>query len=136
MGNLHTDGTLQAIFSSSPSGDFYISVKGRNMVQTWSAVPQVVGTTPLFYDFTDASSKAYGNNMIEVATGVWAFYSGDLNQDDLVDTQDYVFWEAKYLDSAFGEEPTDLNGDGIVDTQDYTIWEGNYLSSVFAAYPF
>ncbi len=135
-GNLHTDGTLQAIFSSSPSGAFYISVKGRNMVQTWSAVPQVVGSNPLFYDFTDASSKAYGNNMIEVATGVWAFYSGDLNQDDLVDTQDYVFWEAKYLDSAFGEEPTDLNGDGIVDTQDYTIWEGNYLSSVFAAYPF
>ena len=135
-GQLYTDGTLMAYFSNLVYGSYYIVIKGNNIVQTWSASPQILGSTQLTYDFTTASSQAYGNNMKEVATDVWAFYSGDLNQDDLVDSQDYVFWEGKYLEGAFGEEPSDLNGDGLVDAQDYIIWEGNYLISVFAAYPF
>ena len=74
--------------------------------------------------------------MSEVEPGVFALYQGDLSLDDLVDFGDYTIWEAKYLDFAFGVEPTDLNGDGLVDFVDYTIWEANYLNFIFAAYPF
>ncbi|MBL0012208.1 MAG: hypothetical protein IPP30_00120 [Flavobacterium sp.] len=57
VATLHTDGTLNAVFNSVPGGSYYIVVKGRNMVQTWSASPQVIGATPLTYDFTTAASK-------------------------------------------------------------------------------
>lgn len=136
IGTLHTDGTLQATFPSLSNGSYYIVVKGSNIVQTWSALPQTIGTTPLNYDFTTVASKAYGNNMKQVSTGVWAFYSSDLLQDDLIDLTDYSIWEAQYLDFAFGIDPTDLNGDGLVDLTDYSIWEANYLDFIFAAYPF
>jgi len=136
VATLHTDGNMSATFAPAVSGSYFIAVKGRNIVQTWSASPQTISALPLTYDFTTAASQAYGNNMKEVESGVWAFYNGDLIQDDLLDTQDFVIWEAKYLDAAFGEEVSDLNGDGLVDTQDYTLWEANYLNFVFAAYPF
>ncbi|MBK8600043.1 MAG: hypothetical protein IPN80_05310 [Flavobacterium sp.] len=122
-------------FSSAPVGSFYVVVRGANSVTTWSASPQIVGAMQLNYDFTTVSTKAYGNNMVEVESGVWAIYSGELSSDDIIDLQDFTFWEGKYLEFAFGVEPSDLNGDGLVDTQDYTIWEGNYLNFVFEARP-
>jgi hypothetical protein len=136
IGTLKTDGALSVTFNTAAAGSYYIAVKGSNLVQTWSAAPQVVGTTPLNYDFSTSASQAYGDNMSEVEPGVFALYQGDLSLDDLVDFGDYTIWEAKYLDFAFGVEPTDLNGDGLVDFVDYTIWEANYLNFIFAAYPF
>lgn len=136
IGTLHTDGTLQASFSTAPSGSYYIAVKGSNLVQTWSSSPQAVGSTPLDYDFSTSASQAYGDNMLEMESGVFAMYQGDLAADDLVDLSDYSIWESKYFDFAFGVEPTDLNGDGLVDLSDYSIWEANYFSFIFAAYPF
>ncbi|MBK8599881.1 MAG: hypothetical protein IPN80_04395 [Flavobacterium sp.] len=136
VGTLQTDGSLSVTFSTAAAGDYYIAVKGSNLVPTWSATPQTVGAAPLSYDFSSAASQAYGDNMLEVEQGVFAMYQGDLLKDDLVDTQDYTLWEGSYLNGDFGVQPTDVNGDGLVDTQDYTIWEGNYLLGVFASYPF
>ena len=136
VGTLKTDGTLSVTFNSAAAGSYYIAVKGSNIVQTWSAAPQAVGTTPLNYDFSTSASQAYGDNMSEVEPGVFAFYQGDIAVDDLVDLTDFLIWETKYLDFAFGVEPTDLNGDGLVDLTDFLIWETNYLNFVFAAYPF
>lgn len=136
VGTLQTDGTLSVTFNTAAAGSYYVAVKGSNIVQTWSAAPQTVGAVALSYDFSGAASQAYGDNMLEVETGVFAMYQGDLVIDDLVDTQDYVSWEGSYLNGDFGVQPTDLNGDGLVDTQDYTIWEGNYILGVFASYPF
>ena len=136
VGTLQTDGTLSVTFNTAAAGDYYIAVKGSNLVQTWSAEPQTVGAVALSYDFSSAASQAYGDNMIEMESGVFAMYQGELVVDDLVDTQDYTTWEGSYLNGDFGAQPSDLNGDGLVDTADYPIWEGNYLLGVFAAYPF
>ncbi|MBK8600778.1 MAG: hypothetical protein IPN80_09760 [Flavobacterium sp.] len=136
VGTLQTDGTLSVTFNTAAAGSYYVAVKGSNIVQTWSADPQTVGAVPLSYDFSSAATQAYGDNMTEVETGVFAMYQGDLVVDDLVDTQDYTVWEVSYLNGDFGVQPADLNGDGLVDTQDYAIWEVNYLLGVFASYPF
>ena len=45
----------------------------------------------------------------------------ELSSDDIIDLQDFTFWEGKYLQFAYGVAPSDLNGDGLVHTQDYTI---------------
>ncbi len=115
---LHTDGTLSASFAGAPSGSFYIAVKGRNMLQTWSADPQTVGTTPLSFNFSGAATQAYGDNMREMETGVFAFYNGDTNQDESIDNVDT---DSLFIDIdafAFGDFATDLNGDGTVDNVD------------------
>jgi hypothetical protein len=137
VGTLQTDGTLSVTFNTAAAGDYYIAVKGSNLVQTWSATPQAVGTTPLSYDFSSAASKAYGDNMIEMEPGVFAMYQGDLSPDDLVDFGDYVVWEGTYLSlTPYGVQATDLNGDGLVDFADYIIWEANYLAGIYGNYPF
>jgi len=135
-GMLKADGTLSVTYNTEGTGQFYIHVDTVNGLDTWSASPQTVGSTPLSYDFSTAASQAYGDNMREMEPGVFAMYQGELVADDLVDTQDYTVWEVSYLNGDFGVQATDLNGDGLVDTQDYTIWEVNYLLGVFAAYPF
>jgi hypothetical protein len=135
IGTLQTDGTLQATFSTAPSGSYYIAVKGSNIVQTWSAGPQAIGSTPLTYDFSSDAAQAYGNNMKELETGVWGFFSGDMNQDDSIDPTDYPLWESDSDAFSFGVYATDLNGDGSVDPTDYPLWESNSDNFIFAYYP-
>jgi len=134
-GMLHTDGTLSVSFNTAAAGSYYIALKGTNMVQTWSATPQTVGSTPSTYDFTTSASQAYGDNMVDMGSGVYAVYSGDITQDDSIDLSDYATWETDFNEFAFGEFATDLNGDGSVDLIDYSIWETNFNSFIFAFYP-
>lgn len=132
---LKTDGTVVCTFPSQFNGSYYLAVNYRNMVQTWTASPINLSRSPITYDFTNLASKAFGNNMIQIEPGVWAFYSGDINQDGLIDLTDYSVWESDYLNFAFGDFITDLNGDGLVDLTDYSLWESNYLSFIFSATP-
>lgn len=131
---LKTDGTAVCTFTTSPSGSYYLSVKGSNFIQTWSAAPVTVGSTPLDYDFSDAATKAYGDNMVLV-DGVYAFFSGELNGDGNVDNADFSLWETDANEFAFGNFITDLNGDGNVDNADFSIWEANANNFVFSFTP-
>ncbi len=131
---LKTNGTVSCTYNSSYSGSYYIVVKHRSAIETWSNTTIALATSNLF-DFTTSFNKAYGDNMVEVENGVWAFYNCDLNQDSLVDFEDYTLWESDYLNFAFGYLSTDLNGDGLVDFEDYTIWEKNYILFVFSYSP-
>ncbi|WP_298220976.1 endonuclease [Flavobacterium sp.] len=132
---LHTDGTLNVNFPSLAPGPYYIAVKGRNIIQTWSALPQTLGSTALSYDFTNAESKAYGNNMVEIKPGVWALYSGDINQDEVIDNSDA---DSLFIDiniSNFGSLTTDLNGDGAVDNSDTDAYIKNSNNSIYSNHP-
>ena len=132
---LHTDGTATATFGTAPSGSFYIAVKHRNTLETWSASPQTVGATPLTYDFITASNKAYGDNMIELESGVYGFYSGDINQDGFIEGLDYapLFNDSDSL--LEGYQATDLNGDGFVEGLDYPILFNNSDNLIETVHP-
>ena len=136
---LKTDGTAVCTFPTAPSGSFYIAVKTRNTVQTWSKLPQTVGPVPLSYDFSTAATKAFDDNQAAIGGGVYGFFSGDINsngaQDDEIGPSDYSEWEANANALLFGSYPTDLNGDGEVGPTDYSIWETNANNFVFALYP-
>lgn len=132
---LKTDGTAQAAFEASPNGAFYIAVKGKNFLQTWSAAPQTIGPAPLNYDFTTAANKAYGDNMIVVSPGVFAFYSGDINQDETIDNTDGVDLTNDIDNSEYGIRITDLNGDGAVDNSDTPFFENNTTNSIYSIHP-
>ena len=133
---LKTDGTAIATFPTGAAGSYYLVVKYKNAVGTWSASPQTVGLTPLTYDFTNAANKAFGANMVQVSPGVFAIYSGDINQDTNIDNLDYSVWEEDVNNFMSGYFPTDLNGDGNVDNLDYSIWETNSNNFIYSVNPF
>ncbi len=133
--SLATNGNAFCSFSTAPSGSFYIVVKYNNAIQTWSSIPILVGTSPVSYDFTTASSKAFGGNMVEVEPGVWAFYTGDINQDEVIDASDAVDLLNDVSGSIFGYTPTDLNGDGSVDNSDTPFFSNNSEFSIFCIRP-
>jgi hypothetical protein len=134
-GTLNTDGSLSVTFNTAAAGSYYIAVKGSNLIQTWSAEPQAVGTTPLSYDFSSAATQAYGSNMREMEPGVFAFYNGDVNQDQVVDNADLDPMYPDIDNSAFGVLATDINGDGVIDNSDLDNLYINLDNSVFANYP-
>jgi bacillolysin len=132
---LQTDGTAIGTFNSALNGTYYLTVKYRNCLKTWSALPVLINSSTPVYDFTNSPAKAYGSNMIEIEPGVWALFSGDLNEDGNVDNSDYTLWETDSNSFSFGNFATDLNGDGNVDNSDYTIWEANSNNFIFATHP-
>ena len=135
-GMLKSDGSLSVTYTiEGGTTHFYIHVDTINGLDTWSASPQPVGSTPLSYDFSSAASQAYGDNMREMEPGVFALYSGDVNQDFTIDSSDSDVLLEDVSNSNFGVLATDLNGDGSVDPSDTDIFFPNLENSVFASFP-
>ena len=77
------------------------------------------------YDFTTAASKAAGDNMKNLGDGKWACFTGDLNQDDFIDANDFPLFDADNGNVAGEYVATDMNGDGFVDANDFPVYDGN-----------
>ena len=108
---------------------YYIVLKHRNTIETWSSSP-ILLTENTSYDFTTAANKAYGDNQYEVESGVWALYSGDIDQNEALDNADFSLWETDANNFATGYLSTDLDGNGSVDNSDFSLWELNANSFV------
>jgi hypothetical protein len=124
---------------STPSGNYYIVVKHRNTIETWSksgGEAFTAGAT-MNYDFTDAVTKAYQNNMVQVdnAPVRFAVYSGDVNQDGVVDASDISDDENDVVNAASGYVNTDVTGDDYVDASDLSIIENNSINNVVVKKP-
>jgi len=128
---LNTNGTATAIFPAL-TGTYYIVIKHRSALETWSGTPVPVSGT---YDFTTSASKAYGGNMIQVDAGQWGLYSGDLNMDSNIDLLDLTDLENDILNFGFGYLVTDINGDGNSDLLDAAPIENNINDFIFSIRP-
>jgi len=82
-----------------------------------------------------STNNAYADNQVEVEPGVFAIYSGDINQDGYIDPFDYSILQQDVLSFAFGYVDSDLNGDGYVDPYDYAIYQKNSLDFVSSIHP-
>ncbi|MBS1494998.1 MAG: PQQ-dependent sugar dehydrogenase [Bacteroidetes bacterium] len=116
--------TAPVIFNRALTGNYYIEVKHRNSLETWSS-SQVNYTVAVNtnYNFTSSVTQAYGSNMI-LKNGKWCIYSGDINQDGFINGNDFTFYSAQF--GSTGYLASDLNGDGIVNGNDFTIFSNNY----------
>jgi PKD repeat protein len=110
---------------------FYIVVKHRNSLQTWSASPVTI-TSGGSYDFTNAANKAFGSNQIQVSPGVYAFYSGDISngilggiQDGQITTSDFNELQNSVTQFLNNYNYHDLTGDFVVESMDYSLLENN-----------
>ena len=107
--------------------NYYIQVKHRNSIETWSSSTIQFTSQYNSYQFSSAASQAYGDNMIQVDdTPVrFAFFSGDVNQDGTIDAADISSVENDAANSLSGYESSDVTGDDFVDAGDVSIVENN-----------
>jgi len=112
--SINTDGTISLnAVPSTLSGNFFIIIKHRNHIETWSQ--SVSFADPIIsYDFTNAISKAWGNNMVRVGSS-YCIYTGDTNKDQYVDGFDLAKVFNLNKQGSFGYQISDINGDGFVD---------------------
>lgn len=118
---LNSSGQGSGRFYSAVNGvPYYIVLKHRNAVETWSASPQAFSSNTLTYDFTTAQNKAYGNNLKLVGTK-WCLFGGDVNQDGLVSSTDLNLVYMQNVSGSTGYITTDLNGDSFTEIDDLNI---------------
>ncbi len=137
---LHTDGTATMQFPAAVNGgSYYIAVKHRNTMETWSKNP-VAFTNTTLYDFSDGLNKAYDDGvnppMKNMGSGIYAIYSGDVNKDGAVDASDMSEIDNDIAGFAFGYNDTDVSGDGATDASDLSVVDNNQSLFLFYARPF
>ena len=133
---LNTDGTLSLVFPSTAFGNaYYIGIKHRNSIETWSANPITLSANTN-YDFTSSADQAFGDNQVEIESGVYAIYSGDLNQDGFIDSFDFPQLDTDIFNGVNGTYVnTDLNGDGFVDVFDFPVFDLNSSNGISVILP-
>lgn len=121
---IQRNGYVEFFTSFKPHVAMYLSIRHRNSVEVWSASAMTYEFLKE-YDFSSAIQSAYGSNLAEIDSGLFGLFSGDINQDGVVDGLDYNLWEEDSNLFASGYVSTDLNGDGIVDGMDFLFCEMN-----------
>ncbi len=118
-------------FINVTSGTYYIVIKHRNSIETWSKAGGEIYTFggTLNYNFTTGASKAYGNNLV-LKGAKYCIYSGDVNQDGIVDLSDAGTIDNEGAVFATGYVDGDLTGDRFVDLSDAAIADNNAANFV------
>ncbi len=132
---LNIDGTVSVGFDS-PADYYYIVIKHRNSIETWSAHPVYCHSNTEF-DFSKSNTQAYRDNQVQVEDGVWALYTGDINQDGVMGEIDFkLFNDDSFNGVNAVYVATDLNGDGYVDGNDFPILDNNMYLKIHSKNPF
>ena len=117
---------------------YYVEVKHRNALETWSADPVTFVSDNASIAFSVDAIYAYGNNEIQVDNSpynVFAFYSGDVNQDGTIDASDVSEVDNDSYISLSGYVNTDVTGDNFVDAEDVSIVDNNAFNAVSVVRP-
>jgi hypothetical protein len=132
---ISVNGTASISFPGGAVGNYYyLVVKHRNSLETWSA-DSILISSSLSYDFSSAATQAYGSNMVDLGSGVFGIYTGDINQDGSVDFLDYPDLDLGSINGDLGYLVTDLNGDASVDFLEYPLIDLNSINGVILMRP-
>ncbi len=131
---LNAAGKGTFLFTRASNGiSYFLQMKHRNSIETWSATGQSFISNLLNFNFTTVRTIAFGSNMIQVDTSPikFAIYGGDINQDGTIDLTDIILIlnDAKIFRS--GYVVTDITGDNFVDLSD--LMEGFNNSTAFVS---
>ena len=136
-GKVFLDSTGRGLLFSLHAPSFtpyYVQVLHRNALETWNRIPVSFTNNLLSVNFTAAANSAYGNNLIQKGSRFCA-YSGDVNQDGVIDATDIGTIDNDALNFLTGYVNTDVNGDSIVDGTDFAITDNNAANYVSVIRP-
>lgn len=114
--------------------NYYIVVKYRSGLETWSSTVNRFTASLLSYDFTNSNDKAFGNNMI-LKGSRYCIYSGDVNKDGIIDAFDISLIDNSLHNSTSGYINEDLNSDNIVDATDIGLADNNTYKQISVIVP-
>ncbi|MBK6505978.1 MAG: beta-lactamase family protein [Ignavibacteria bacterium] len=120
------------------SGNYYITLKHRNSIETWSKLPvNLTAGSADQYEFVSNQSTAYGNNLALADNSPlrYSIYSGDVNGDAIVDAFDLSEIDNDAFIFAQGYFLTDITGDNLVDASDGSIADNNAANFVSVIRP-
>ena len=135
---INSAGNASVIFTQVNNGtNYYLTVKHRNSIETWSKTTAAFSSGALTYDFTTAANKAFGDNMIQVDTAPseYAVYGGDVNQDGSTDLTDVTLIYNGANSFLTGYVVTDVTGDNAVDLTDVTLAYNNSAGFIAKVIP-
>ncbi|MFZ1321620.1 MAG: YHYH protein [Ignavibacteria bacterium] len=123
-------------FSRAGTGNYYIQIKHRNSIDTWSKSggESFVNGANLNFDFTGSASNAYGNNSQQKGAR-YCMYSGDVNSDGFVDVTDLSEIDNAAGSFATGYILSDVTGDFFTDLDDLSIADNNSSNFVTIVRP-
>ncbi|MEI8203331.1 MAG: FG-GAP-like repeat-containing protein [Bacteroidota bacterium] len=138
--NLTTNGLASFQVPANINGNFYLKISTRNHLVVWSAIAVPFNTATINYDFTTLAANAYqapgGNDpQIQIASGIFAFFLGDLDHSFSVDFDDFNLFEPYLTDGTFGFTIADFNGNGLVDFDDFNLFEPRLNQGPISQYP-
>jgi hypothetical protein len=122
---LNSSGVGIFTFANAVNGtQYWLDITHRNAIETYSSTTQSFTSGLLSFDFTTSQSQAYGSNLVSKAAK-WCIYSGDVNQDGIIDSGDMGIIDNDNATYVSGYTNTDVNGDGIVDSGDLGLVDNN-----------
>lgn len=123
-------------FANAISGTYYVQVKHRNALETWSKSggESYARGSAFSYNFTTAITQAYGSNMKLKGTK-YCIYSGDPNGDGVVDATDNGIIDNDAANFTTGYMNSDLTGDNVTDASDAALADNNAANFVTAITP-
>ncbi len=135
---LRNDGQLVDVAGCPPAlgvnaGSYYIAIYHSNHLNVLSPNAVSMVNDQLQYDFRSANSYVAGSGQKEVTAGVWAMYSGNGDQANLLSSkdingQDQALWNPNNgLFNLYSE--WDYNLDGDINGLDKLFW--SYNNGVF-----
>lgn len=138
-GAIVDDDGVSDVAMPGSSRSYYLLVSHRNHLATMSSsahslTPQSATTT--LYDFTTQLAQAYqGAGLINLEVNVFGMAAGDINQDGLLTSKDYVPWYRDFIGGTTGYRPADLSGNQAVQIDDYNIWKTNSQAGLHSEIP-
>ena len=128
-GSATTGGKTYISIPSSYVGNYRITVKHRNHIETTSSAVSFTDAS-ITYNFTTAANKAYNSNMALLAPNVYGIYVGDVDHDGSATTADRSMVNSALLNGTQGYYDTDVDGDGSVTTSDRSMVNSALLNGV------
>lgn len=123
-------------FNNAPNGKYYIQVRHRNALETWSRAggDSIKTATVNEYDFTTGAAKTFGNNSM-LKGSKYCSYSGDVIEYGAINLTDMVKVYNDAVVFSSGYPVSDLTGSGIVDLADIVIVYNNSVNFVHVVTP-
>lgn len=122
--NLSTTGNISVSIPGENSGQYYLTIKGRNILETTSALPVSFATATISHSYSNPAN-VFGSNLKTSGDSYYLIYSGDLNSDGYINNADMVLLNNEVELFAKGYNTVDLNGDGTADGLDMIIMDNN-----------
>ncbi|MBK9356365.1 MAG: fibronectin type III domain-containing protein [Bacteroidales bacterium] len=120
---------------STLSGDYRITIKHRNHIETTTADAVPFNVSVISQNFDDPS-EVFGGNLLLMYDMGYAIFGGDITQEGAVDGADVTEFDNDQFNFVVGYVPSDIDGNGSVDSGDGTIIDNNQFNFVGAILPF